>query len=503
MMQKSINKQLRSMNIWISAAKKPFFILAACILTAMIPLLLANFNYLDDLGRVAIGYRQWDNYSRYISEFGSILLHAGTHLTDISPLPQILAIIIMAAAGILVIFCLKAEENKNISVFEIIAVLPLAISPYFLECLSYKFDAPYMAFSILVSVFPVWIYKCQGEGIPFCLTSILGTLSMCLSYQAASGIYPMLIALIAFFHWNHGQTKKAVRLVLQAALCYLIGLMIFKFLFMPSIDSYVSTSILPLSQLIPGFFSQLVRYAELIISDFKKIWLLLIVLLFLCFVFLSVRDSKQNRILAFFMSVFTLAITYSLAFGVYPALTVPLEEPRAMFGFGALIAFIAVIVSSAKRTAFPRICAFALSWCFFTFSFTYGNALTEQKRFAESRIQLVLQDLNELPLMNNGTLKVVSINGDIGYAPVVERIPDNQGILSRLVPTLFSDKGWGENYFYCYYGIKDIAMLEDGSYVLDEIDITQLDLPVIKDTMFHTIRGNNEYIVIDLKNNEN
>lgn len=268
---------------------------------------------------------------------------------------------------------------------------------------------------------------------------------------------------------------------------------------MPSVDSYVSTSLLPLPEILPGFVSQLQKYAALILSDFKKIWLLLFALLSLCFVALSVWHSRQNRILALAVSTLMLVIGFALAFGVYPALAIALEEPRAMFGFGALIAFIAVLAVSGRRSVLPRLCALALSWCFLTFALTYGNALIEQKRFAESRIQLVLQDLNELPLMNNGTLKAVAVNGDIGYAPVVARIPGNQGVLKRLVPTLFSGSDWGENYLYCFYGVKNIAMLEDASYVLDSMDITQLDLPVIKDTMLYTIRGSSEYVVIDLK----
>ena len=459
---------------------------------------MANFNYLDDLGRTAIGYRLWDNYSRYISEYGSIFVHAGTYLTDISPLPQILAVLIMAASSLMVIVCLKGE-HRAISVFDIIAVLPLTLSPYFLECLSYKFDAPYMAFSVFASVFPVWIYTHLGKGGPFFLSSILGTLCMCLSYQAASGIYPMLIVWVAFSRWNDRQTSEAISLALQSALCYLAGLLIFKLVCMPSVDSYVSTSILPLPQLIPGFLSQLQSYARLILSDFKKIWLLLLAVLSFFSVFHAVVVSRQNRFCALFVAVLTLAISFSLAFGIYPALVIPLEAPRAMFGFGVLIAIIAVFAVNAKRNVLSRLCAFALSWCFLTFACTYGNALIEQKRFAESRIQLVLQDLNDLPLMNNGKLKAVAVHGDVGYAPVIERIPRNQGILFRLIPTLFSENDWGENYFYCFYGINDIAMLEDGSYVLDQMDITKLDLPVLKDTMFHTIRGNDDYIVIDLK----
>lgn len=499
MMHQHISKQLHCIRTWICEAKKPFFILFICILIAATPLLLANFNYLDDLGRVAIGYRHWDNYSRYVSEYGSILLHAGTHLTDISPLPQLIAIAFMAAAGVMAICCLKSAKDAHISFFDIAAALPLAISPYFLECLSYKFDAPYMAFSVLISIFPVWVYKYQGTKWPFCLSSILCTILMCMSYQASSGIYPMLIALITFTLWNSGSTRDALCLAAKGAACYLAGLLIFRFLFMPSIDTYVSTSILPLPELIPGFIAQLKAYALLILSDFKKIWLLLFALLALFFVLLSTCRSRQNRILAFLVSCLTLAIVFALAFGVYPALAIALEEPRAMFGFGALMAFVAILAVDGKHLPLPKFCALALSWCFVTFACTYGNALIEQKRFAESRIQLVLQDLNELPIMNDGSYKIVSLNGDIGYAPVVERIPDNQRILSRLVPTLFSGGNWGENYFYSFYGVRNIAMLADGGSLLDHTDITKLDLPVIKDTMFHTIRGNDECMVIDLK----
>jgi len=498
-LRKTATDMLRSIRTWIYEARKPAFILAACILIAMIPLLLASFNYLDDLGRVAIGYRQWDNYSRYISQFGSVFLHAGTYLTDISPLPQMLAAVLMALAGIAVICCLKIERPANISALDVAAVLPLALSPYFLECLSYKYDAPYMALSVLVSVLPVLTYRLGGA--LFCVSSILGTLAMCLSYQASSGIYPMLIIFTAFSLWNRGQGKAALRLIWQAALCYLAGLLIFRFACMPKVDSYVTTSILPLPQLIPGFFAQLQSYVQLILADFKKSWLLLILFLSFFFVLISVRDSKQNRILAFFASAGALALAFMLAFGVYPALEIALEEPRAMFGFGAWIAFVAVSAAGAKRTGFVKLCALALSWCFFVFTLTYGNALIEQKRFAESRIQLVLQDLNELPQMSDGNVRAVAIHGDIGLAPVVGKIPGSRHILSRLIPTLFSGDDWGENYIYCFYGIKNIAMLEDASYMLDEMDITELDLPVIRDTMFHTIRGDHRCMVIDLKDN--
>lgn len=480
----------------INRARKPFLILSVCILVAMTPLLIADFNYYDDLGRVAIGYRSFSDYSRYVSEFGSILLHAGMHLSDISPFPQILAALVIAGAGIAVIGILKKTPSPA-SLMELIAVLPLALSPYFLGCLSYKYDSPYMAFSVLVSVVPLLLWKLQGGGIVYCLFSALCSIAMCMSYQAASGIYPMLVIFAAFRLWNDGRSREAISLALQSAASYLAGLLLFNWLFMPEMDSYVSTSILPLPELIPGFFAHLAQYARLIISDFKRGWLLLILVIFLAFVIVSVFDSRRSRMAALGGAILTLLLSSLLAFGVYPALTIPLQEPRAMFGFGALIAFAAVSICSAPKAWPARLCILALSWCFFVFSLTYGNALSQQKHYAQSRLQLVVQDLNDLANTQHG--KAVSVSGDIGYAPVIERMPRNQRILKRLVPTLFSGNDWGENYLYCYYGLKNIAMLEDASYILDNTDITQFDLPVLKDTMFHTIRGNQDYIVIDLK----
>ena len=57
----------------------------------IIAIIRANFYYIDDLGRSVEGYRGWENFSRYLSNFFSLFIHGGFYLTDISPLPQIIA----------------------------------------------------------------------------------------------------------------------------------------------------------------------------------------------------------------------------------------------------------------------------------------------------------------------------------------------------------------------------------------------------------------------------
>ena len=67
-----------------------FLILLIIYGIAYFSIFRANFNYIDDMGRVAFGYQNWDNFSRYISNFLSRFIHSSSYLTDISPLTQII-----------------------------------------------------------------------------------------------------------------------------------------------------------------------------------------------------------------------------------------------------------------------------------------------------------------------------------------------------------------------------------------------------------------------------
>lgn len=136
---------------------RPVCILMTIYTVGILAILRANFYYIDDIGRAFWGYRGFHYFSRYIAEFGSIFLHGDAQLTDISPLPQLLAVGIMAISGTIVMHVITGKDS--FTWVEYIAMVPLCLSPYFLECISYRFDAPYMAISILSSVVPLLSYK--------------------------------------------------------------------------------------------------------------------------------------------------------------------------------------------------------------------------------------------------------------------------------------------------------------------------------------------------------
>ena len=64
-----------------------FFLLAFLYVLGISAILRADFNYIDDLGRVAQGYKDWDGFSRYLSNFLSTFLHTDQYLTPGKSLP--------------------------------------------------------------------------------------------------------------------------------------------------------------------------------------------------------------------------------------------------------------------------------------------------------------------------------------------------------------------------------------------------------------------------------
>lgn len=477
---------------------RPVCILMAIYTIGILAIIRADFYYIDDIGRTFWGYRRFQYFSRYIAEFGSILVHGDPHLTDISPIPQILAAGIMAISGVILLHVITGKERFRW--IEYAAMVPLCLSPYFLECMSYKFDAPYMAVSVLASVAPVLFYK-KGT-VKYLLSVVLGTLIMCMSYQASSGIFPMLIVLLALKKWSQRVNMKEVgRFILLSAIGYLVGILFFAVAIMrpTSQGDYVSTSIPAIRELPYYLVHNLKEYYYTVATDFKIEWLVLIGVLLLGFVYAFVRESKQKWYFSLPAAGGGILVMLLLAFGMYPALQMPLFAPRAMYGFGVMVCMIGVYTVSAigrKEYVVPKAACLVLCWFFFTFAFTYGNTLNVQKTYTDYRIAAVIDDLDEAGVFESEGTKTVQISGTIGYAPGVYAMRQDCQIMYHLIPVMFQDSswGWGRFGFENYYGLPKIEWASDNG-----LDLQEMNLPILKNSIYHTIRADSEHILIELK----
>lgn len=476
---------------WFTA-KKPFIILNLIYILAMTAVIRANFNYVDDLGRVARGYRGWNNFSRYLSDFFSAFIHANTYLTDISPLPQLLAVVALSLASVIILYAFS--DDGKISLWRLPAVLPLGLSPYFLACLSYKFDAPYMALSVLSSVVPFLFIKSSDKA--FAATAAGGILVMCTTYQVSSGIFLLVLLFWLFHQWlADADWHFLLKTGILGYGVYVLAVLIFRKVLMQAADTYVSTSMAPLFELGKVIKANLLQYLRLVKSDLPEGWLLLFALTGIIFLISCILNSKKSKMLSAVLGIALLLTGPVLAFGGYLVLIKPLFGPRAMYGIGAYIALLGVSACSAKsRNYLPCAASLCVGWVLFAFAFTYGNALAEQKRYTDYRVVLAMSDLNRVRGAENQKYSL-QLEGNIGKAPAVEASIRHYRILNRLVPsTLGADWHWNQEYFFNYFALRNVKKNNK-----NKNDLRALQLPVVFDSSYHKIQSDGEHILLTLK----
>lgn len=466
--------------------KKQFLILLSVYLLAFSAIIRANYSYVDDMGRAYAGYHGWLDWSRWTTEILATFVHAQWHLTDISPLPQILACIIMAAGGILLLHIFK--KNCRVGFWNITAAALTGLAPFFLGIIVYKFDSPYMALSFLASVFPFLFYKKSQKS--FILTSVFCLIIMCTTYQASSGIYPLIALFLVMEDLKSGiSIKKSLPFIGVSASCYFISLGIFWFLLMRPNGVSVTSPIM----LIPHMVSRYIEYYKIICYDFTLPWVLLVFAIVMIFLYLVCKTASASKISALFLGILTVLIGSALCFGAYLFISEDANDTRCMYGFNVLLTLMAVYISYHAKYWITKTVYTALTWCFLVFSLTFGNALALQQEYLDYRITLVANDLSHLDFMRTAEMKNIRIEGNIGPAPAIKNMSETYHFLEKEIFSGFSEGFWGAYYFYHYFNIPNIEVISDG-----EGDEYQ-NLPLINDTMYHTIRGDGHSVLITLK----
>lgn len=469
---------------------RPFFVLFALYLVASLPLLRANYNYMDDMARAYEGFAGWGSgASRYLSDILAFALHTDTYLADISPIPQIIALAIMALTSVLVARLLR--RSGGIRYTTLVASVPLAFSPYFLQCLSYKYDAPYMALSVLFSVLP-FAFVDGKRSLKLTLAAVC-TLGMCATYQAASGIFPMLAILVCAKSWHDGgDTRKAILEMGQMLLAYGIALLAYRvFLTQPEFQvGAISVATPSLSELPATFFGNLLDYYGQVLSDARALWLVIASMCFLVLLVGFVATSKRSKKMAPVVLFATVAAMALVCFGAYPLLAEPSFAPRAMIGFGAFLAFLCMLGCEVTNWTALRAVFIVFSFVLLSFAMMWGNVLADQREWTQFRVEGVAEALNDAGMLSGDEERIVQIEGGIGVSPVVRNMPDDYRMLRRMLhPTFDGSYYWGRYLLLNYYGIANLK--EDPS-----VDLASMDLSVLTETYYYTIRGNDQYVLI-------
>lgn len=473
---------------------KPFLILLIIHLAAMLPLILADGLYADDGARTYQMYGFSTTFARHLEKYLSYFLWAGKKFPNISPLPQLLAAVLNAVNALLALRILTGKQKYK--VWEYAAILPMALSPYCMQCMSYQYDACFMSLSVTFCLVPFLFLREDGRGklLPYGIASFVGMLCMLLIYQVSWCVYPMLVAFLCLLYWNRGDSYKSIgKFLLISVISCVLATLCFWLIYLATGEEIAYAD--PTLNLSFSFvLEKYETWFEIAYTSLLDQWVLLFVVLAVFFIIATIVSSKRQKWLAGIFSVLILGITFILSFGLYPWMSTTANVIRYMLGVGIWMAFIAILAVQLHRDVVAKIAAIALGWCLFVFQYIYGNVVEEQIEYGESIEQAVIDDLNELDLDYASGQIESQYEGGIGTAPVVYKLSDEMRTAIQNISVKF---------FVTVQPPWDSATCEiDILFNMTRAseDLTEMDLPLVVETYYYNIYADDTHVLIEYVN---
>jgi len=434
--------------------RAPFFVALVLYTFALLPVIRADRDYIDDLGRALNGYMSWSGDGRPLANLVMEVLNLGTPLTDLSPLPQLLC------AGLLAYLASSIARRFDIRgvVLPALICTPLLISPFYLENLSYKFDALTMTLAVFLAVQTVLNTR---ENMKAGVLGGLGLLAALCLYQPALNAF-LTFALVELVVMQRQDQRVALiaRTVCVRVLQLIAALCLYKLIAARTVKGGYSSEhgqIAPLGDLSEVAWHNLFAFWDYILQALKStmggILLSYIAIAVVIATVLSIRYAVRNwNTSSLRQRVLLVAIALCLPplFAVSPwgpmlALMRPTLMPRTMIGFGALAAAAGLIVcvalpagrrSDGWRIAIAALPAFAL----LVFAQVYGNTLKLQKEYEDFMSRQISEDLVASAPADG--FRQYTLVGNAGRPPVVQHNLKKYPLLALLVPIHLTEN-WG------------------------------------------------------------
>ena len=433
----------------------------------VLPLALHVPLYFDDLGRSLNGSYGWSEDGRPLADFVSQLLLMGAPRTVLtSPLGLLVCLPAMAWTSLLLARVFQHPRPWAAP----LACVFLFGSPYFIENLSYSFDAPQMVLAVLLNVWGAWCILQQTRFQPWRWVGAVGLVlaGLCL-YQAAHAAFwiPVLMALVfvdrpqinqPINQQFHQKPKPSIQsglgqrrvwpLWLGSFAAMAMALVLYRGMVLPMVqlDAYADnfdavSGLLELPVTVARNLGMLLRQFE---ADW---WDSAIAELLVAFVLLtgivSARHASRSRWVVLARLILVPAVLMGST-GVALLLNEAIIPPRALIGVGVVFACLALSASrgwpaprsvSRPRRALQGVVigvVLAMAWGCLSISYFYGQAHAAQERMNRDLVVAVVQDLRSAGY-GPGDLRQLQIEGRSALAPITRNTLRSYPHLRRMV----------------------------------------------------------------------
>lgn len=368
-----------------------FFLLATSLY--VLPLILADFPYIDDNWRALAAGNAWAGQGRLFSDWLYQLLTFTGAAPDIFPLPLLIATVAMSLALTRLTFHYFAEPTLACC----LVPLPLWYNPFLLQNLSYQYDGPSMALSLVAVVYAI-TFQGSSRVQRWLLPATLLALAIGL-YQISLNVF---IGLCAVELIRAIDRRTDVLEMLGCKLAQLIlGVLIYAVTAYPFMESgrgeFLNGSANPLLQ----FGINIGRVSEKVALLFQGGYAWIFAGLVLCALVGGWRIGRQiykhpkQRLWFSLIGLLTLPVLILLVPGITLLFRDFNEGARTLMGFGVLLIFLFYLALHGLAPFHPRLPLLLMIPLLATLSlsFAYGRVMTMQKAFASHALYSLSHDI--------------------------------------------------------------------------------------------------------------
>ena len=200
------------------------------------------------------------------------------------------------------------------------------------------------------------------------------------------------------------------------------------------------------------------------------------------------------------LSILALILMFLFGAGAYLVFKTMLLNARAYMGFDILISLLVLLeICALKNKAMRRISyiiAACLFWGFCVSTISLGTFYHKYKEYTRFRFDALLMDLNEI--VDSNAHNTLYINNGI-------ELPESVHVLMKNYPIEKFKMTTNTMQFFIKGYNMDFEILNED--FIEEIQDKELikkltDLPLIKDTYYHTIYGKDNQYFVEFKNPE-
>ena len=437
----------------------------------VLPIILANFYYVDDLARSVAGYARWSDNGRPLAEYIIKGMSFGGRVIDLAPLPLILSVLAVVLSGYY--YCFKAGIEGRVTVA--ITSVSLLISPFYLQNISYRFDVFTMSLSVAACVLSAAVLLKRSGHVWFLLSGLLIVASLSL-YQSSANICIAMIGLNALVSYRSTLFKSTVLESVRYAITIVVALLFYKFCIASVFVSGVyseshAESASSMESVIKAINAYAWMFKETFIGNYGKAMSLLAIIPLIAIAILLI-----------------ISIVFSYI-GVLIALHDPVIYPRVLVGFCGIV-FSGFVVTSlfCKRMTTILLIPLAAS---ILLSYSYGDSLSAQKEKEGFIFGLVANEV----VSHHGVEKI-RFNGTVDIAPTASNAAEKSGIIKIITPSYIRS-----DWMFGAFQLHRMGVKVDHDSAIDIKSILKSDCKnrISNNSLFSTIKNGNT-LIFDFNN---